>query len=497
MKRFFRYFIVQSGIFKRSISRAVLVHMCLLPITIFGQCVTQTIEVDESSGFKRNLPFDESFRVKISGSSVRNVHNAFLYYHTDGGLQQLETSNSNNSLDKFYSGKSMFLEVPGLEPQKDVVIGVTYKPHGQWLKVLLDINVSALKGDSSRAQVRYDSLYRESVAKVGSAYRTYLGYDWDMYRKYFNITLKPEYTSLNTPSITAGTFVYFNQNNFDTVAIKFASKNIPTGLITTLGLISSLGNLSKLETGSIEFAAYSPVRNVDNVERRIDNLKNTQKQLITLLNQLERYHYLDPNEPITFALKAEVELLNNLITLSIVKHQNVIRSVKQKIRQNTNLYFGGFYYGTNSFSDLKTEGSYRIIPTIGLAFVPAFGRGDFELFTLTYAGATIYLRPVNKHLGRNCHNWAFKQRFSVNIGVTLNNIESSEFQDFYKGTSILVGGHYKITRIISLTVGGVLMKQTNENPIIDNPHTVVRPYAGLSLDLDIASLFKRVNTKLF
>jgi len=491
--------IVLSNYFKGMVISMLLSTIMLVPLATSGQSVTQTIEVNESGDFKKSLPFDECFRVKLDGQSSRYVHNAFLYYYEGGQLRQISTENTGNRLTKYYAGKSLFLEVPALDPQKHIAISIIYKPHGDRLKTLLDINSLILEGNLAEAQSKYDSLDLKSLTTVGKAHLTFTIYGWNSYNSYFQTTLDPIYASLDVSTITSGTYNSFNKANFDDIVGKFSSNGISSTQLMTLAIINESSNLKMLETGSIEFADFSVVSGLDDITSRIKNLEHTQNQLNTILAQLNRLLFHIPGESTAVALKADVQDLSNRIQVSIQKHQEGMKMVEEEIRNNKNLYYASFYFGTNNFSDLKTEYTYKIIPTVGVLFVPAFGREEFDLLTLTYAGATIYFRPVNKNLGPNCecYKWGFRQRFSLNLGVTVNSIESDEFEDFYKGTSLLIGGNYKFNRIISATFGGVIMKQKNENPLLDDPHTVVRPYGGISLDLDIANLFGSVKTKLF
>ena len=173
-------------------------------------------------------------------------------------------------------------------------------------------------------------------------------------------------------------------------------------------------------------------------------------------------------------------------------HNAIKNEVVVKLRDNESLWFGEFTYGSSDFVDIKTEGGYRVIPDFGYAYIPAFGHTGIENIGLNYTGISIYPQPVNKDLRKKCLDWSFKRRFSFNLGVTVSKINSDEFST-YSDVSFLLGGNYKLTRVLALSMGGILLRQVDVNPILDSDNTIIRPYIGLSIDVDFISTVKDIS----
>ena len=140
----------------------------------------------------------------------------------------------------------------------------------------------------------------------------------------------------------------------------------------------------------------------------------------------------------------------------------------------------------------------------GLAYAPAIG----EIFP--YAGINMYFRPVNKNAPLGSLSGTVGRRLSIMIGYTwTDNLLKSDqraglfarntTKDLEAGSAnamMVLGLGLRLTDSLRTTVGGVVFKQLDPNPLI--PHAKLRatPFFSLSWDWDAVATIKAIGRLL-
>lgn len=230
-----------------------------------------------------------------------------------------------------------------------------------------------------------------------------------------------------------------------------------------------------------------------NLPGRIKNLKASVATLEKMIQTNESL-IARRNSPDLVMLNTALKSLQVDCRANADMTEEIYKVIKLAIYGNSNFTYSSWAMGNNEVWDLKTAGSYQVIPDIGVASIYATGNTKNEVIIRPYIGASIYLRPVDKNVPYKYFDEKYRwlHRFSFNFGVTLGNNDQGEFSGFFNGMNLLLGANYKIIRPISISGGVSLMKRANSNPAIDAKQTVVNPYIALSFDVDFMSTIQKL-----
>lgn len=118
--------------------------------------------------------------------------------------------------------------------------------------------------------------------------------------------------------------------------------------------------------------------------------------------------------------------------------------------------------------------------------------------TLTYVGANIYGRPINTDVSlaslkaEGLLRWG--HRLSLTLGVTVESIDKlGQRKGIIGSNALVVGVGYRLTDVIRLSVGALVFKEENPNPLVTNDTSLaVSPYVAISFDLDVAKQFGKI-----
>ena len=136
---------------------------------------------------------------------------------------------------------------------------------------------------------------------------------------------------------------------------------------------------------------------------------------------------------------------------------------------------------------VQTNASVRIVGEGGLIYAGL--QKEFNVAT-PYVGINISLRPFDSDISlstlvRN-HQISFFQRFSVNLGLTLNSIAKTGYRsNLFGNDNIMTGIGFKFNHYVSLIGGGLIYNNNDPNPLLDKKTVGVAPYLGISINLKI------------
>ena len=230
----------------------------------------------------------------------------------------------------------------------------------------------------------------------------------------------------------------------------------------------------------------------------------------------------------------------NAIPINLVNLRTKISNLREQMVNNLNLLTkkmgevskdmdeseefrqGTYIAGKTVSSDLKTAGGSLLFIDAGITniFAPGLNNTTDHIPRL-YTGVSIYFRPIDKNTRRNSFPKDFPdkncycqevdkcgpdygaitkasvwQHLCLNIGFTWGIIPNKDFENFYNGTSLLVGPGYRFARAFKISGGVAFLKRTSESPIISDKKVFVGQYISLSVDIDFIQSIKDVTTIL-
>jgi hypothetical protein len=147
---------------------------------------------------------------------------------------------------------------------------------------------------------------------------------------------------------------------------------------------------------------------------------------------------------------------------------------------------------------IQSSSKLRIVADGGVIYTG--WQKNFTSFT-SYAGINVSLRPMDTEipfrlLVRN-KRIKFYQRFTLNLGITLNTLAKDNYRaNLFSNNNIMIGLGYKLSHVLNVNFGGLLYNNIDPNPLNAKKTLGVAPYAGLSINLlikdalgDIAKIF--------
>jgi hypothetical protein len=149
--------------------------------------------------------------------------------------------------------------------------------------------------------------------------------------------------------------------------------------------------------------------------------------------------------------------------------------------------------------ELLTRGKFALTPDFGAivyGFLPK-GNGAFT-GVAPYIGIQINFRSFDKDISFREYTWSMRRwykpvRWSGMIGLSFNNIqEAGKRENFFGKNNFLLGIGYKLSPAIKIITGGMFFKQYESNYLSQDKKLAVTPYAGISIDADLRTLFQDI-----
>jgi hypothetical protein len=147
----------------------------------------------------------------------------------------------------------------------------------------------------------------------------------------------------------------------------------------------------------------------------------------------------------------------------------------------------------SSTGNFDTFQSYYVSADAGIVYAPQVDTG------VTYVGANIYLRPVNRDAALSqlgSFRQTFTRRFALTLGLTVQSVAdggagSPQTRDnLFGNQALLAGAGLRITDTIRLGAGALIFKEKDRNPLIGRFRVASTYYFTLSFDLNVAKAFK-------
>jgi len=147
----------------------------------------------------------------------------------------------------------------------------------------------------------------------------------------------------------------------------------------------------------------------------------------------------------------------------------------------------------SSTGGFDTFSAYYVSADAGFVYAPQIDSG------VTYVGANLYLRPVNRdaalsQLGN--FRQTFTRRFAFTLALTVQSVADGgggrvqTRDNLFGNQALLAGAGLRITDTIRLGAGALLFKEKDPNPLVTRFRVASTYYVSLSFDLNVAKAFK-------
>lgn len=248
-----------------------------------------------------------------------------------------------------------------------------------------------------------------------------------------------------------------------------------------LGLYNTRNLLSR------DFCTMDDIQTrVSNYQKSIDDIKN-----IIAFISLEICNSMNGDNKINL-----IESLDHLLSRL---DSNMKQLIEYRILVKRNLKDNDFLFGTTRaiaggyVEQIKTAAGNYIIPDFGVLGMISPANGTF--YVRPYWGVNISFRAINKHTAfRLIPNKTLWHYLSMTIGLTAGSLDGEKIGDLYKGMSFVNGIGIRPSRFFRISVGYVLYKRDNPNPILTQQITAM-PYVSFSVDIDIVDLISKITGK--
>ncbi len=512
----------------------------LLSIPTLTSQVPETFLVDSMSlSAKQTLPFDRPFILGFLGTSAKSIYSAFLFEWVINGdatrtLKSQKSINGNGALEyTFIQTENVFnlangtdMYIPAQPPSRNFAILLNHRFDGDLLDEALQASWYLYKNDASNADTVLNRLYEKVESKKRPApgnplselkYVSAFAFDWlksengavmvsenntDInasikkgFTNFYNVKLDSIYDS---QSITFSSPVSLTASNVSAIVQTATTSKLSTVEFSPLVSLLSRSLMISLMEGKVAFQKdllTSQVQ-IHQLPARLKNL-NTSLTEIEKLRQYCELAQAQLNNEMLAQLIIDLGTLRSSLESNRDRLKKVSAGVLMAISEEANLIYNSLAFANNEVWDLKTRGSYQVIPYIGIATIVGIGNEKNEVIVRPSLGANIYFRPVDKNVPFNYFDKKYRllHRLSASVGVTVGKTEQGEFSDFFNNMCLLMGGNYKITREFSFSAGLSFLKRSNANLAIEEKTTTLMPYIGISFDIDFLQTIQKLTGK--
>jgi len=142
-------------------------------------------------------------------------------------------------------------------------------------------------------------------------------------------------------------------------------------------------------------------------------------------------------------------------------------------------------------ADFVTRGGWYISANVGLAFFPTLGEVS------PIVGANFYFTPVNRDVPlRPCEG--YRRRISLVIALTTGSMSrTGQRDDLFASRGLVVGIGYRISDILQLSAGALLLKAPDRDPAVDHSTIRFTPYAAVAIDATLSKLLGTFTSAIF
>ncbi|HEY4108300.1 hypothetical protein, partial [Puia sp.] len=405
-----------------------------------------------------------------------------------------------------------------LLPNTPFVVLLTFRPSHLYLDKFNQINQEIHEKSLDAAKKDYDELSSKQTVE-GSNISVIWTKSYEEYESDYNRLMSDFYDDINdkdrviSQSLTTirNSLLHdkeFNMNDLfkcnceeDMIAKELFADS--TQFLIPLQILLNVNDiLPYLGNGQVNIQEFEPYKRLEmhEVKKRIENYGRLKKALVNISYFFSLSSYARKVEDAT--RRAIYNAVYDALAV-IDKRTKALTDDYKKMRDalNTldNLFSASLAYGDVSpqGEDLQTASGHYIIADFGLANAFTFVNNKGAYTLLPYLGVNFSFIAIDKSQPLSAiQNKRFAHHLSAVVGLTTSALTRQGTGDLTKTLSAVAGIAYRCSRAFRVTVGGLIYKRDNPNPLLPQRVTV-GPMVALSLDLDLAKWFGDLKSKLY
>lgn len=507
---------------------------------------SETVKVDLNSPKADKVPFDKPFILVIDNINTETFIRAYMYrVKAKAGDRNLWPDKEYDSYaDYVFSTSEVISEktkltliVPALRPSMDFDILVERKLSGRNLDKAHTLDILMMdaidknpgvdpstEGFSwptqvSKAYVTLRDSANNNSFKIPRDVFTILSvtdYYTNIFKKY-EAEFRAALADVNY-KVSGGVFVYMDDPQIKAIATGGPGNAKPFKDANHVEQVQKEGTFDEILLGlrPMGYSYGSKLTDKNEFDKRIANFNASISFFDTLYRSLNEMAGKDANFD---GCRDKVQGILNVLQANKKVLADYLKAIN-KIRSSYNE--GVWLVGTTQAKDLQTKSTSIFTLDAGFTNISARDLNNRIVYIpKLYWGVNIYFRGTDKNLRsryipkkRNAGSVTSlgepiycdydiltrKSIFShlcMTIGFSFGSLDKQNFDNFFAGSSMMVGPSLRLTRSFRLSAGAAFLKRTNKNPVLTDKEVTVGGYLSASLDFDILNAIKSVAIKFF
>jgi hypothetical protein len=272
----------------------------------------------------------------------------------------------------------------------------------------------------------------------------------------------------------------------------------PTDLTRTLSLLQRPPDtlISKLKAGYISLKTPFDVKKANDIDGRLANITSSIALLHASREFLIRVQALQDSVS-SVAVNTVLRCMDGL-EASMTQTSALLKKLSKNVADRRDYFVDNYDLltpsplsaGTSTSMDFVTSYKFRIVPDFGFIGVFKGSKVGFQDMT-PYLGFNINFRSIDKSIPmRNVLYKSWLHYLSFIGGITLRSLKIDGKRDnFFGDNDLLTGLGFRLNNAIKLTGGVVWFRRIDTNPLSTNKPLGCSGFAGISIDLELQSLF--------
>jgi hypothetical protein len=479
----------------------------------------------------KQLPFDKPFVLAVENVATGNITGVYLYRvkYKQGNRQLYPDDKQTSYADYVFRSNEIIKEknklsllVPALKPGKDFDILIEGSLSGRNIDKALALNKLIKQNSYSGGKPWPNDVRDAYVILRDSANNNQFTPPRDVFTlqdpsEYYTsvyLPAKTDYEALTDDSKLKSTVSFFTPAEISGIVDKAPNLRKTFNDAYLLEHISKEGSFTNLLLGLTNPSAPHNAKLDERAEfdKRIANLSASISFFDSLYQSLNE---LAAHDPAYQTLRDR-----SLVILSALQsNRNTLHDYLKKVTDAISKYSEAVWLiGTTNSKDLQTKSSSLFTVDFGMANI---GMRDLDnkivYIPKLYWGLNIYFRGVDKNIPSRyfkkkrdketvngnvidydvlSHKTPFN-RLCLTLGFTFGSVDKANFDNFFAGSSMLIGPSLRLSRSFRIGGGLALMKRTSSDPLKADKDIATGAFASLSLDIDILSAAKNVTNLFF
>lgn len=528
-------------------------QILLLLLGLWALTVEAQTQIESQSLIKYDLlshstdkpiPFDAPFTLQLEKTSIKDITHVYAY--------QAEFKNGIRSsvLGKYYDDNrkvidnqpvydvdldfkeengSVFIYIGPLKPGIlfDLIIETGLSEI--CTKELLKVNVLLAQGPShlDKAKKQFGVLKSCTLDKANM--QTAFAMNLDQYEYFFTQELANEYSLLNSPPAQGSTLSVLESSALCRLIKKYSGCDVLFETARIRGFESICDGTSNIATifKDSKITVYDADQRILNLTANQIFFEDLLKNISTVSASGQSQITIEGNVVKTDKLRSTVSEIYEAISKNIKWLQESVAKRNSIIKKNTKIRGMTALTGNTVSSDLKSASGRVLFGDMGLSYIFAQNlHNETAALPSLHLGFSIYFRSIDKNTrysrfrgsmypkkvkiheqdaltGKPGPDYEMMtrpdilQHLSLSVGITVSSLTNSEFDNFYKSNSLLVGPAYRFYRGFKISSGAAFLRRTSSNPLISEKKVIVGAYVSLSVDIDFLSGIEKVTSIVF